>query len=59
MRRLNYQVDGEHRDVATVVREFFKVRDHPVVRASPPLEEGWLREAQTEWSGRPECFSKP
>lgn len=24
MRRLNYQVDGEHRDVATVVREFLK-----------------------------------
>jgi len=22
MRRLNYQVDGEHRDVAMVVREF-------------------------------------
>jgi osmoprotectant transport system substrate-binding protein len=22
MRRLNYQVDGEHRDVADVVREF-------------------------------------
>jgi len=24
MRRMNYQVDGEHRDVATVVREFLK-----------------------------------
>jgi glycine betaine/choline ABC-type transport system substrate-binding protein len=24
MRRLNYQVDGEHRDVATVVRDFLK-----------------------------------
>jgi len=26
MRRLNYQVDGEHRDVATVVREFLDQR---------------------------------
>lgn len=26
MRRLNYQVDGEHRDVATVVREFLDSR---------------------------------
>jgi osmoprotectant transport system substrate-binding protein len=52
MRRLNYAVDGQHRDVTVVVREFLQnLQSRPWRRASPG--------ARSDENQRPESLSSP